>query len=190
MARADLLLHPIRLRVVKAFLGDRALTAGQLAKEMPDVPPGSLYRHLALLTRAGVLQVVSERQVRGTIERTYMLRLLAASVGAREAAAMSAEEHAQAFRVFVAGLLADFDQYLSRGKPDFARDGASYSGGAMWLSDGEYTEFVRELTALVQPRSANAPAKGRHRRMVYTIFLPAPEEPRIAGSASKKGGKR
>ena len=64
MASADLLLHPVRLRIIKAFLGDRALTTGQLATELADVPPGSLYRHVALLTRAGVLQVVAERRVR------------------------------------------------------------------------------------------------------------------------------
>ena len=77
MASADLLLHPVRLRIVKAFLGERALTTGQLAEELEDVPSGSLYRHVALLVKAGVLQVVAERRVRGAVERTYMLRLFA-----------------------------------------------------------------------------------------------------------------
>lgn len=42
--------HPVRLRIVKAFLGDRALTTKQLAAELPDVPAGSIYRHVARLT--------------------------------------------------------------------------------------------------------------------------------------------
>ena len=41
MATADLLLHPVRLRIVKAFLNDRALTTSQLAAEIDDVPAGS-----------------------------------------------------------------------------------------------------------------------------------------------------
>ncbi|HEX3679309.1 MAG TPA: helix-turn-helix domain-containing protein, partial [Galbitalea sp.] len=89
MASLDLLLHPVRLRIIQAFLGDRALTTGQIALELPDVPGGSLYRHVALLTKAGVLQVVAERQVRGSIERTYTIRQAAARLGATEAAAMS-----------------------------------------------------------------------------------------------------
>jgi helix-turn-helix protein len=40
MASADLLLHPVRLRIIKAFLGDRALTVTQLAAELDDVPAG------------------------------------------------------------------------------------------------------------------------------------------------------
>ena len=123
MATADLLLHPIRMRIIKAFLGDRALTTSQLAAELDDVPSGSVYRHVALLTNAGVLQVVAERRVRGAVERTYTLRLFAARIGPGEAEAMSADEHAQAFMAYVAGMLADADRYLAAGKPDPARDG-------------------------------------------------------------------
>lgn len=176
MASADLLLHPVRLRIVKAFLGDRALTTAQLAAELDDVPTGSLYRHVALLTRAGVLQVVAERRVRGAVERTYTLRLFAARIGPDEAAAMTSEQHAHAFMAYVAGMLADADAYLASGSPDPARDGADYRVGAMWLTDAEFADFIRELAAITQPRLANAPGKDRRRRMVYTVFLPAPRD--------------
>jgi len=177
MASADLLLHPVRLRIVKAFLGDRALTTSQLAAELNDVPAGSLYRHVALLTKAGVLQVVAERRVRGAVERTYTLRLLAAQVGLAEAAAMTPDEHAQAFLAYVAGLLADFDRYLAAGTPNLARDGATYRAAAMWLTDAEFADFLREIATVFQPRLANAPGKGRRRRIVYSVLLPAPEQP-------------
>jgi Helix-turn-helix domain len=42
VASADLLLHPVRLRVVQAFLGDRALTTSELRSELPDVPAASI----------------------------------------------------------------------------------------------------------------------------------------------------
>jgi DNA-binding transcriptional ArsR family regulator len=175
VASADLLLHPVRLRIVKAFLGDRALTTGQLAAELDDVPPGSLYRHVALLAKAGILQVVAERRVRGAVERTYTLRLLAARISPEEARRMSAEEHTQAFMVYVAGMLADADRYLAADQPDPARDGADYQVGALWLSDAEFAELLRDLSIVFRPRLANPPAAGRRRRMVYTVFLPAPE---------------
>jgi predicted DNA-binding transcriptional regulator YafY len=177
MATADLLLHPVRSRIVKAFLGDRALTTAQLVAELADVPAGSLYRHIALLTKAGVLQVVAERRVRGAVERTYTLRLYAAQIPPGEAAAMTSDEHAQAFVAYVAGLLADFDRYLAAGVPDPARDGAAYHVAAMWLTDAEYADLLRGLQELALPRLANAPAKGRRRRMLYSVFLPGPEQP-------------
>lgn len=171
MASADLLLHPVRLRIVKAFLGDRALTTSQLASELQDVPPGSLYRHVARLTKAGVLQVVSERRVRGAVERTYTLRLLAAQVQPDEVAAMSLDEHAHAFMAYVSGLLADFDRYLEQA-PQPGKDGADYRVAAMWLTDAEFIDLLRDLTRVLQPRLANAPSEGRRRRMLYTVLLP------------------
>jgi DNA-binding transcriptional ArsR family regulator len=168
---ADLLLHPVRLRIVQAFLGDRALTTAQLSSELSDVPAASLYRHVARLVDAGVLQVVAERRVRGAVERTYVLRILAASIGLDEIASMSIEDHRQAFMAFVAGLLADADRYLQRENVDPLRDGVSYRIAGMWLDDAEYADMVRDLVRVLQPRLANAPRKGRRRRILATVLL-------------------
>jgi Helix-turn-helix domain len=176
MASADLLLHPVRLRIVKAFLGDRALTTAQLAAELSDVPAGSLYRHIATLTKEGVLQVVAERRVRGAVERTYTLRLMAAQVLPGEAEAMTPDEHAQAFMAFIAGIIADFDHYLARGEPDPLRDGVGYRTAAMWLTDDEFREFGREVAKMIAPRLANPPGPGRKRRLLYTVLLPGGEQ--------------
>lgn len=179
MSTADLVLHPVRLRIVKAFLPDRALTTSELLAELADVPAGSLYRHVARLTEAGILQVVAERRVRGAVERTYTLRLLASQIGPAEVAEWSAEDHARAFAVFVAGLMADFDHYLDAGTPDVVRDGLSFGTAAMWLSDEEYRHLLRDIAVLLQPRLANVPAAGRRRRLVSSVLMPAPDPPGV-----------
>jgi hypothetical protein len=175
VASADLLLHPVRLRLVQAFLGDRALTTTELRSELPDVPAASLYRHVARLVDAGVLAVVAERRVRGAVERTYILRTSAASVGLDEVAKMTPDEHRQAFLAFVAGLIGDFDRYLARGQIDLLRDGVSYRMAAMWLDDAELTELFHELVTVLQPRLANPPKAGRKRRILGTVLLPGAE---------------
>jgi hypothetical protein len=172
MASADLLLHPVRLRIVEAFLGDRALTTSALAAELADVPTASLYRHVARLVDAGVLAVVAERRVRGALERTYVLRVAAASAGLDEVSRMSAEDHRQAFMAFVAGLLGDFDRYLARDGRDFLRDGVSYRMAALWLDDDEFRELLHDLTRVLQPRAANPPGPGRTRRILGYVLLP------------------
>ena len=172
MTSADLLLHPVRLRIVQAFLGDRALTTTELRAELPDVPAASLYRHVARLVDAGVLGVVSERRVRGALERTYVLRVAAANIGVGEFEKMTVDEHRQAFTAFVAGLLGDFDRYLARGDIDPIRDGVSYNLAAMWLDDAELGELRRDIARVFGPRLANAPAPGRKRRILGSVLLP------------------
>ena len=186
MASADLLLHPVRLRIVQAFLGDRTLTVSQLAAELGDVSAASLYRHVGMLATAGVLQVVAERRVRAVVERTYMLRVQAAQLQPDEAAAMSPQQHLAAFMAYASGMLADVERYLMTGDPDPLRDGASYRMAAMWLTDAEFADLVRDLGTVLQPRLANPPAKGRHRRTLYTVLVPAREAgPHRAGGAPR-----
>jgi hypothetical protein len=172
---ADLLLHPVRLRIVQAFLGDRALTTTQLSAELSDVPAASLYRHVARLVAAGVLQVVAQRRVRGAVERTYVLRLAAARVGPDEIEAMSADDYRQMFMAYAAGLLADFDRYLQRPEVDLVKDGVAFGIEGLWLDDAEFAELMRDLYRVLQPRRANAPKPGRRRRLLASVLLPGDE---------------
>lgn len=190
MASVDLLLHPVRLRIVQAFLGDRALTTSTLSAELADIAPASLYRHVARLVDAGVLAVVAERRVRGALERTYVLRLSAAQVGLDELDTMSADDHRQAFMAFIAALLGDFDRYLAQGDIDFVRDGVGYNLGAYWLDDAEYAEMMQEVNRVLQPRAANPPASGRKRRILGSVLLPGGEpEPADAATRTSRAAK-
>jgi hypothetical protein len=106
----ELLLHPVRLRIVQAFLGRPDLTTAALRDQLPDVPAASLYRQVAMLVDAGVLAVVAERRVRGAVERTYALDLAADHAGYfQNALWLTDAEHArlqrrlgEAFAPFVA----------------------------------------------------------------------------------------
>jgi DNA-binding transcriptional ArsR family regulator len=172
MTSAEVLLHPVRLRIVQAFLGDRHLTTGQLRELLPDVATATLYRQVATLAEAGLLEVAEERRVRGAAERTYRLRTEAASVGPEEAAELTVDQHRTAFTTFVAGLLGEFDRYLDRGDVDLGRDLVGYRQVALHLTDEELLELIGELGEVFTRRMA-LPPEGRRRRLLTTILLPA-----------------
>jgi Helix-turn-helix domain len=176
MTAADLLLHPVRMRIVQAFLGERPLTTSQLAAELEDVPPASLYRHVALLVQAGVLIVVAEQRIRGATERTYMLRTRATRLSPDDLAVMTAEEHRSAFLAYVAGMIADFDRYLAHGDIDLVRDRVGYRMAALYLTDEEFRELSRDIGQAIAPRLANVPGPGRKRRLLRIVLLPGDED--------------
>jgi DNA-binding transcriptional ArsR family regulator len=173
MADADVLLHPVRLRILQAFFGRPRLTTADLATALGDVPPASLYRHVAKLVDAGVLTVVGERRVRGATERTYQFRPEAALADEASLAKMSPDDHRRAFLNFTAGLIASFDEYVGHADPvDLRRDGVSYSMSAAWLDDAEFTDLLKSIAALLQPIYANGPREGRSRRLLASVFMP------------------
>src|SRR5579875_1405362 len=107
MNKADLMLHPVRMRIILA-LNDRTLTPKQLAAELKDVAPATLYHHLNLLTGAGITQVVEERLVRGTLhEKVYTLSDASPLLSPDEVAAASKDELQQGFLAFVSKLIGD-----------------------------------------------------------------------------------
>ncbi len=71
-AAQDLLLNPIRLRMIGAMACGKR-TAGEIGEALPDVPAATLYRHLKKLADAGVVTVVATRPARGALERIYAL---------------------------------------------------------------------------------------------------------------------
>jgi len=59
----------------------------------------------------------------------------------------------------------------------------------MWLTDAEYAQFLVDLAAVIQPRLANGPRKGRRRRILYGIALPAPEQGTPAPAPGRRRGR-
>jgi len=100
----DVLLHPIRWRIVQRALG-REVTTTDLKRDLPDIPTTTLYRHVAALIDAGYLTVVRERKIRGTTERTLSLdQTKVGRIDEREARAMTPEQHRQAFLMMLTRL--------------------------------------------------------------------------------------
>ena len=174
----DLILHPIRLRILLA-IGDNRWTARQMAQVMPDVAQATLYRHINALADGNILQVVEEHPVRGTVEKVYALpdpRMLNLSEEAFVNA--SKDDHMRYFTLFVAGLLGDFSRYLQRTDPvDLRRDGVGYHIHPIYLSDEEFEAFARGLSELMQPLLENKPGGDRKRRLLTMILMPDLDNP-------------
>jgi DNA-binding transcriptional ArsR family regulator len=178
-AKPDLILHPIRLRIILALARGRPLTAQELGAALLDVPQATLYRHLNRLHKAGVLSIVDERQVRGAVERVYALREENVDLSP-DLANASRDDHMRYFTLFVASLLGEFARYLQRNAIDLAVDGVGYRQEVLYLNDDEFLQMAMALNTVIRPMLANGPAPGRRRRLFTTVVMPAGDEPGAA----------
>ena len=171
--RTSLLLHPVRLRILQAAMG-REVTTAQLAGWLEDVPTATLYRHVAALLDGQVLEVVQERLVRGSAERTLRVALPAASLEADDVAALSPAEHLDAVTAFLGGVLQSASAYLtSRGARPGA-DGYGYRQVAVWADEEELAELTAAVRDLLRNSTARQPGPGRRRRVLTTVLVPDP----------------
>ncbi|WP_157252255.1 helix-turn-helix domain-containing protein [Nonomuraea typhae] len=176
MNTLDLLLHPVRLRIVNAMSGGRSRTTTELCARLPDVPKTTVYRHVGLLAEGGVLEVAGEQRVRGAVERHYRLRHDRTRIDAGMAATMTTDDHRRGFAASMAALLAEFNAYLDRDDADPAADLVGYRQAVLWLDEKEAAEMVEELTAVLAARFANRPGPDRRPRLMSLIMFPAEEE--------------
>ncbi|MEH1128016.1 helix-turn-helix domain-containing protein [Micromonospora sp. CPCC 206061] len=183
---ADLALHPVRIRILRAVAGAQLTTHG-LVELLPDVPQATLYRHLATLVKAGLLDVIEERKIRGAVERVYALPAHGATLDASALATATPEEHARYFTAFVSSLLSEFSRYLARDRVDFVADGAGYHQLVLHLTDAELGQFAADLNALVGPLLANEPGGGRIPRLLATILMPADQPTTTSDNTQLKG---
>jgi DNA-binding transcriptional ArsR family regulator len=174
---ADVLLHPVRLRIVQALIDGRVLTTSELCARLPDASKATVYRQVAVLVGAGFLAVDGERRVRGAVERRYRLHRARAVMDHDEIAAMTIEDHRRGFAALLAALLAEFNVYLDRDGADPIADSVSYRQLALWLSGEDLAEMLDEMRAAIRSRLGNGPSPDRAKYLFTPIFFPVEEPP-------------
>jgi len=172
--RAEVLLHPVRIRIAQAVSG-RELTTKDLAEELADVPTSSIYRHVSQLLEAGFLKVTDSRQVRGTFEKTYTLNTGQSVLSAEDMAALSPEEHVEYFTTWLGAVLERGTSFLRSTPGDPREKGFGYRFNPLWLTDQELTDVKAQLEEIYAKYRDPGDTPERRRQLLTTILIPDPE---------------
>ncbi|MCU0475460.1 MAG: helix-turn-helix domain-containing protein [Anaerolineae bacterium] len=148
MERTELVLHPVRLRVILA-VANRSLTTRQIADLLPDVAQATLYRQIGVLLEHGVLHTVSEVQVRGATERTLTLAKDFGRIDTDDFAALPPDEQQRYFINLIGILLADFQRASERPLPNGLI--ATYTRQRLYLSPDELDAVNAQTNAVLAP---------------------------------------
>ncbi|WP_033262484.1 helix-turn-helix domain-containing protein [Amycolatopsis vancoresmycina] len=173
MDSLNLLVHPVRLRIVHAMAGGRTRTTSELCERLPDVSKATVYRHVGVLADGGILEIEGEQRVHGAVERRYRLRRERVVVDEATAASVPKEDHRRVFATAMAALIAEFNAYLDREDADPAADLVGYRQHALWLSRAELAEMIGELREVIVRRMGHEPTADRVRYLLSPIQFPA-----------------
>jgi len=174
-AKADLILHPIRMQIIAAISTYRA-TAKELGEAMPEVPQTTLYRHINALVEGGILKIVEENPIRGTVERVYALAA-PPTLAPEDLQGMTKQDYEQVFTMILTTLMSDARRYLASkpdsGEIDLLADGVEFSKIQLNLSDEEYKAMNRQIVDMMMAAANNEPSPKRRRRVFSYLFIPA-----------------
>jgi DNA-binding transcriptional ArsR family regulator len=171
-SKGDLILHPIRMRIIQSLIGGSRRTTQQISELMPDIPQATMYRHLNKLLNAKIIEVIEQNQIRGSVEKVYVLSEHGADIPKKDLKDMSSEEHMELFMKFIAMLIGDYGRYLQQDHYDHFKDGISFRQVHLNLTDEEYMQLLLGMRAQMQQHIGNEPNNERRRRVISTIVIP------------------
>ena len=167
MDKRNVIMNSVRMRIVQYLMINGTATASQLAKDMTEVPKTTLYRHINVLEQAGVISVVDERKVRGTIEKTFAINMEAMETEKDEDIVLN-----NAFS-FLMNVYGDFVKYFTKEETDPQAEGVFIRTSEFMLKDKDFDKFCKELEGVFEKYKAKS---GDKLRKITIISAPGEKE--------------
>ncbi len=165
----EIIMNPIRQRIIQYLIMNEEATTGEIHKYMPDIPPASLYRHMKTLLGTGLIEVAGENKVRGTVEKTYR-------IVQKPAEEMGNQEMGAVFETGLMSLQAVFMEYFSSDDCDPLKDMLSFSTSTLMMTDEEFMNFLIKISAIFREAIKNKPGEGRKPRRMTLISSPCEKD--------------
>lgn len=161
----EILLNPTRMRIIQELASGQSVTATELCEKISDVPRTTMYRHINILIDNNILSIISEKKVRGSLERTIALNTDGIT---KHNTLENAAENAFGFLMCS---YAKFHDYFNNEDADPGKDKVFLNNAVLMMSDLEFDEFLDELRKLLIKYSFE-PAEDRKARDISILSAP------------------
>lgn len=165
--------NPVKCKLLLEIHSRGKATTKHLADIYHDIPQATLYRHLKKMLSDGILQVVEETQVRGTVEKTYALAFHISDSMETMLEKNSGELYMQYFMQYIFGFAKQFQEYCQSPDIDIKKDMTGFSLSPLYLSDDELNSIVTSISRIINTVKNNESGPGRKLRTIGVIVSPA-----------------
>ncbi|MGG4094700.1 helix-turn-helix domain-containing protein [Paenibacillus lautus] len=171
--KADLLLHPVRMRIVQQLLLGKPLTIAELLDVLGDVPQATLYRHINLLLKGDLIEIIDKKNVKGTEERVFSIKKDNLKIPENEIENTSQEDHLRHFTAFHGNLFQLATTYLTEAPPTrYEEEGFGYWYTPLHLTNEEFLELVESVNKCIEEAIKKQPTPERTARVFAGMFIP------------------
>ena len=148
------------------------MTPRQVARELSDVPLATIYRHVNTLHQAGLIEVVQEKRIHGTLERQFAIVESANYLRSEE---MTADDILGLVAALTGVVQSQFQRYVQRAVLPPKDSEIGFVTKLTYFTDEEYARY-RALIKEVIMRSGRPSAPEYHRRFIAFFTAPVFED--------------
>lgn len=163
-----IMLNTVRMRIIQELSKVQNITATELCEKIKDVPRTTMYRHINILIDNNILSIVSEKKVRGSLERTLALNIEEIS---NQNTIENADQNAFGFLI---ATYSKFHNYFNSENSNLSKDKIFLNNTVLMMNDAEFDNFVLELSELILKYNLDS-SEGRKPRDISIISSPVTE---------------
>lgn len=155
-----LVLNPTRFRILQFFALHERTTVSVIMETLTDIPRATIYHHIKLLDKNGLIHVVEEKRVRNTMEKVYAFK---------RNDMFKDDNPSQLVTPFLMGLLQELQVYLDNSNADCVRDKVFFKTSLLAVTDEEYDVLVNEIKPILEKYIENRKTPERKWRKLSMI---------------------
>lgn len=162
------LTDPVSNKILQMIRVKKQAAISEILAENTSVPRATLYRKIEKMLEVGAIYVAQTRKVRGQIENIYAIKDIYIN-------SSKSDDGMKIVTMSLMQILDLFDNYFSSGNADVERDNLFLMNYAVELSDGDFSEMMKEILGVVD-KYQNKQSENAKLRNLYFISAPKGED--------------
>jgi DNA-binding transcriptional ArsR family regulator len=171
-AAIENLTNPARAKIILELCAREQLTARELLDKFPDISQPTMYRHLKAMLVDGTLKIAGEKQVRGTVEKSYMVAANLEDDAKRIMTENDGKGYFTLFSQYVLGVMAEFKDYSERDNIDILKDGSGFTVAPVYATTEELQCAIMKVGEILQGLYHNEQTAERKLHNICVITTP------------------
>lgn len=160
---------PIKGKIMLEVSSAGTASVKYLCERCPDVPRSTMYRHLSKLEKEGLLEVVSTRRVRGTVEKTYRFVGITSDYQNDE---LSREMVMRLFAQYCMKFFEEFENNLPEKVSKSNPTVMAFTAAPVFATDDEMMRFTESVGRMISALSENKATEDRNAHTVGFMITP------------------
>lgn len=162
------LTDPVSNKILQMIRVKKQAAISEILAENTSVPRATLYRKIEKMLEVGAIYVAQTRKVRGQIENIYAIKDIYIN-------SSKSDDGMKIVTMSLMQILDLYDKYFSSGNADVERDKLFLMNYAVELSDGDFSEMMKEILGVVD-KYQNKQSENAKLRNLYFISAPKGED--------------
>lgn len=147
----DCMKNPVKCQIVLSLEQKSILTAKELLDSSDSIPQATLYRALKKMEEEKIIEVASQVQKRGTVEKSYKLVDSISTMNNSILSTNDGNMYAYMFSQFVTELLLEFNEYSKQDDINITKDGSGFSVVPIYATTDELKAYGEKIKKILQP---------------------------------------